>query len=125
MTGMKKSMIVPEKVNPEIIAPPNPRHNGSDRVIGSSPMIVVSELKNIGSTLEAAASVIASINFNPTFRFWFIFSTITIELFTAIPNKAKIPIKAGKDKGVPVNAKMINTPEIASGITIRIIKAFL
>ncbi len=50
-------MIVPEKVKPAIIAPPRPRHSGSDNVIGIRPTIAVIEVKAIGSSLLAASAI--------------------------------------------------------------------
>lgn len=58
-------MIVPEKARPAIIAPPRPRHNGSERVIGISPTIVAIEVRAIGSSLEVEASTIESTNGMP------------------------------------------------------------
>ena len=62
---MKKSIIVPENVSPAIIAPPRPRHSGSEIVIGIKPAIVHKEVKAIGSKREAAASATDSVNSMP------------------------------------------------------------
>ena len=64
---MKKSMMVPEKVRPAMMAPPRPRHSGSEIVIGIRPAIVHNEVRAIGSNLEAAASATDSVNSIPDF----------------------------------------------------------
>ena len=51
--------------------------------------------------------------------------TIRIEFLTTIPNKAKIPIKAGNERGVLLRAKITKTPAIDRGITNITIIAFL
>ena len=116
---MKKSMMVPEKSNPEMMAPPRPLQSGSVRVIGTKPMMVAKVVSAIGSSLEAEASPMDSTKLSPLLVFSTILSTIKIEFLTTIPNKAKIPIKAGKDSGVRVRANKINTPAI-DGIPKRI-----
>ena len=51
--------MVPENVKPEMIAPPRPLQSGSERVIGIRPRIAASEVKAIGSNLDAEASLMA------------------------------------------------------------------
>ena|SRR3990167_314805 len=114
---MKKSMIVPEKVSPAIIAPPKPRHKGLDKVIGMRPKMAAIEVKAIGSNREEAPSDIDSIYGMPVLIFTTILSTTRIEFLTTIPKRAKTPIKAGNESGVFVRAKMIKTPDIERGIT--------
>ena len=106
MTGTKKSLMRPEKRRPEIMAPPSPRHSGLVIVIGIRPRILVSDVNKIGSSRLPDASTTASCKFIPCFRLSFIFSTTTIALVTTIPNKASTPIRAGKERGVPVNANI-------------------
>ena len=60
-------MMVPEKTKPDIIAPPNPRHKGSERVIGIKPKIVANVVKEMASSLDEAPSAIDSANPNPVF----------------------------------------------------------
>lgn len=114
---MKKSMMVPEKSSPEMIAPPVPCHTGSERVMGSSPITVVRDENRMASSRPAAASAMAGMKSMPILRFSLILSITTIELLTTIPKRASRPINAGKDSGVPVSAKIMNTPEMARGIT--------
>ncbi len=118
-------MIVPEKVSPAMIAPPSPRHNGSEIVIGISPMIAAKEVRAIGSSLLTAPSTTLSINFMPIFSLADILSTTNIEFFTTMPKSANSPISAGKESGVPVRPKMIKTPDMESGITSITMIAFL
>ena len=101
-------MIVPENVRPAMIAPPSPRHKGSERVIGINPTIVQNDVSAIGSSLVAEALTIAGVSFIPAFSFLTILSTKRIAFFTTMPNSANIPISAGKERGVLVSAKMIN-----------------
>ena len=108
---------------PEMMAPPKPLQSGLDKLIGSSPNTVQSLVKMIGSNLEAPASAMASLKGIFCFRFRFILSTINIEFVTTIPNKANTPIRAGKDRGVPVSANTANTDETAKGMTISTIVA--
>ena len=117
--------MVPENVSPAMMAPPKPCHKGSESVIGSKPTIAQTEVKAIGSSLEDAASATDSVNSIPDSKLILILSTTKIEFLTTIPNSAKIPIRAGKDKGIWAKAKTIKTPEIDSGITNITIKAFL
>ena len=112
-------------MSPAIIAPPKPCQRGSERVIGIRPIIVVSDPNAIGSSLFDEASEIESIRFIFDFKLRFILSTKIIELLTTIPNRAKTPIKAGNESGIPKIAKIMNTPERANGITNITITAFL
>ena len=112
-------MIVEARSIPEIIAPPNPRHNGFDKVIGKSPKTVHNFVRTIGSSRDAPASASASANGICSCKLIFILSTINIEFVTTIPNSDKIPIRAGNDSGVPVSANATKTLDTASGITIR------
>lgn len=117
--------MVPENNKPAIIAPPRPRQIGSERVTGTRPIMVATEVKAIASNLLDDASAIAGIRGIPIALFWTILSTIRIEFLTTIPNNAKIPISAGNDSGVLVKPKIIKTPEIDKGITNMTISARL
>lgn len=70
---------MPEKRSPAIIAPPKPRHKGSDKVIGISPTTVVIVPNIMGSTRDAAPSAIAWVKPIPALWFLPILSIISIE----------------------------------------------
>ena len=58
-------MIVPEKISPEIIAPPKPRQSGSDKVMGTSPKMAVKEVRAMASSRLEAPSAMAMMKDSP------------------------------------------------------------
>lgn len=88
-------------------------------------MIVANVVSVIGSSLLPVASAMLLIKGILCFSFAVILSTISIEFFTTIPNRARTPMRAGNESGVEETANRIKTPEIERGITSMTIMAFL
>ena len=88
-------------------------------------MMVVNEVKKIGSNRDRPASRIASSIERPERRLRLILSISTIELFTTIPKSATSPMSEGNDSVEPVRASPKKTPMSERGIGARMRSACL
>ncbi len=91
-------------------------HVPGTRARGMFPIMVVNDVKKIGSKRDFPASIIASWVFIPVHLLTFILSMRTIELLITMPKSATRPIKEGNDNADAVRVKPKNTPISESGI---------
>ncbi len=79
-------------------------------------MMVVNDVRKIGSKRDLPASIIASWIFMPVHLLTFILSIRTMELLITMPKRATSPINEGNESAEPVKVKPKNTPIRESGI---------
>ena len=94
--GTIKSVKKEESIKPKMMALPKEVQVALERVIGIMPKMVQMEVIKMASNLDLPASMMASKNGMPNFKFKFILSIKIIAFFTTIPKSAKIPINPGK-----------------------------
>lgn len=114
--GMTRRLKKPDVVRPATRVMASGCHVPGTRASGIFPIIVVNDVRKIGSKRDLPASIIASWIFIPVERFTFILSIRTMELFITIPKSATRPISDGNESADPVTVRPKNTPIRERGI---------
>lgn len=111
-----KSLSTPEVVSPATSVIASDCHVPGTNASGTFPMIVVNDVRNIGSNRERPASRMASSIESHDLRLRLILSMSTIELLTTMPKSATKPINDGNERVEPESVRPKNTPMSESGI---------
>ena len=122
---MTKRVKKEEMERPKIMAAPRPSQVLLERVMGIMPRIVQKEVMKIASSRDFPASMIEPRQAMPLLRLRLILSIKIMAFFTTMPNRARMPIRPGKLKGMPVTAMPMKVPMRARGTVMSTIRALM